>query len=54
MIQPPISFLVRDNHNKEILSRIYHVGKQRLVITAVSVKLQLTPSTLDPAHGKSR
>ena len=48
----PISFLVRDNHNKEILSRIFHVGKQRLVITAVSVKLQLTPSTLDPALEK--
>ena len=49
---PPISFLVRDSQNTDILCRIFHVGKQRLVMTAVSVKLQLTPSTLDPALEK--
>ena len=48
----PISFLVRDSHNRDILCRIFHVGKQRLVITAVSVKLKLTPSALDPALDK--
>jgi len=49
---PPISFLVRDSQNKDILCRIFHVGKQRLVMTVVSVKQPLTPSTLDPALEK--
>ena len=48
----PISFLVRDSQNRDVLCRIFHVGKQRLVMTVVSVKLQLTPSTLDPALEK--
>ncbi len=48
----PISFLVRDSGNRDILCRIFHVGKQRLVMTAVSVKLQLTSSALDPALEK--
>ena len=48
----PVSFLVRDNTNRDILCRIFHVGRQRLVLTAVSVELQLTPNALDPALEK--
>jgi hypothetical protein len=48
----PVSFLVRDSNNKDILCRIFHVGKQRLIITAVSIKQQLTSSALDPALEK--
>lgn len=48
----PTSFLVREAKNKDILSRIFLVGKQRLVLTAVSLELQLTPNALDPALEK--
>lgn len=48
----PIAFLVRDNQKRDILCRIFHVGSQRLVLTAVSDKQQLTPSALDPALDK--
>lgn len=48
----PISFLVRDDNKKDILCRIFHVGKQRLVMTAVSTNQKLTPSALDPTLEK--
>lgn len=48
----PVSFLVRDNTDKDILCRILQVGNQRLVLTAVSSQLQLTPTALDPTLGK--
>ncbi len=48
----PLSFLVRDNNNKDILCRIFQVGNQRLVLTAVSAQLPLTPGALDPALEK--
>lgn len=48
----PVSFLVRDTSNSDILCRILQVGNQRLVLTAVSTQPQLTPSALDPALGK--
>ena len=48
----PVSFLVRNSGNQDVLCRIFHVGNQRLVLTAVSHKLQLTPSALDPALEK--
>ena len=51
-VASPVSFLVRDSINRDILCRIFHVGNQRLVMTAVSVKLQLSPSALDPALEK--
>ena len=48
----PVSFLVRDTTNRDILCRILQAGKQRLVLTAVSSQLQLTPTALDPTLGK--
>ncbi len=48
----PVSFLVRDNNNKDTLCRIFHVDNQRLVLTAVSAQLPLTPGALDPALEK--
>jgi len=48
----PIAFLVRDSDNRDILCRIFHVGSRRLVLTAVSVEMQLTPGALDPALDK--
>lgn len=48
----PISFLVRDSSKKDILCRIFHVGKQRLIMTAVSTNQKLTPNALDPTLEK--
>lgn len=48
----PIAFLVRDSDNRDILCRIFHVGSRRLVLTAVSVEMPLTPAALDPALDK--
>jgi len=48
----PIAFLVRDSDNRDILCRIFNVGSRRLVLTAVSVEMQLTPAALDPALDK--
>lgn len=48
----PIAFLVRDSSNRDILCRIFAVGSRRLVLTAVSIELQLTPNALDPALEK--
>jgi len=48
----PIAFLVRDSDNRDILCRIFAVGSRRLVLTAVSVEMQLTPNALDPALEK--
>ncbi len=48
----PVSFLVRDNNDRDILCRIFHVGNQRLVLTAVSINQKLTPSALDPTLEK--
>ena len=48
----PVSFLVRDKANTDILCRILQAGNQRLVLTAVSTQLQLTPNALDPAVEK--
>jgi hypothetical protein len=48
----PVSFLVRDKAGRDILCRIFEAGNQRLVLTAVSTELQLTPGALDPALEK--
>ncbi len=48
----PLSLLIHDDENKETLCRIFEVGDQRLLLTAVSRGLQLTPVTLDAALTK--
>ncbi len=45
----PLSLMVHDESNKVTLCRIFHVGNQRLSLTAVSTGTQLTPTALDPA-----
>ncbi len=48
----PISLLFNDANHNEILSRIFKVGHQRLVLTAVTHDLQLSLGALDPALSK--
>jgi len=48
----PVSFLIRDQADKDILCRIFQAGNQRLVLTAVSTQRQLTSNALDPALEK--
>lgn len=48
----PLSFMVHDEANALTLSRIFHVGDQRLSLTAVSTGAQLSPTALDPTLAK--
>ncbi len=48
----PLSLMVHDEADKETLCRIFRVGTQRLLLTAVSTGAQLTPTSLDPALAK--
>ena len=48
----PLSLLTHDNENQEMLCRIFHVGSQRFVLTAISIDLLLTSTTLDPTLPK--
>lgn len=48
----PQSFLIRYMNNIDTLCRLFHVGKHRLVLTAVSAGQKLTSGSLDPALSK--
>ena len=48
----PLSLLVHDEENMATLCRIFRVGKQRLLLSAVATGSQLTPTSLDPALAK--
>lgn len=45
----PQSLIVYDSENRESLCRIFHVGEQRLLLTAVCRGQHLSPTTLDAA-----
>lgn len=48
----PLALMLHDETNTTTLSRIFHVGAQRLSLTATSTGAQLTPTALDPALAK--
>ena len=50
--ESPQSFLIHYANNIDTLCRLFYVGKQRLVLTAVSAEQKLTPASLDPALSK--
>lgn len=48
----PLSLLVHDESNMATLVRIFQVGEQRLLLSAVATGAQLTATALDPALSK--
>lgn len=48
----PLSVMMHDESNRATLCRIFEVGDQRLLLTAVSMGAQLSPIALDPALAK--
>ena len=48
----PLSLMMHDEANMTTLCRIFRVGGQRLLLTAVSTGTNLTPTSLDPALTK--
>ncbi|MCB9655711.1 MAG: hypothetical protein H6729_16425 [Deltaproteobacteria bacterium] len=48
----PRALLVHDESNQEILSRLFEVAGQRLLLTVVSSGTTLSPTALDPALSK--
>ncbi|MGD8588875.1 MAG: hypothetical protein PVG22_08610 [Chromatiales bacterium] len=48
----PLSMLIHDEANMATLSRIFHVGEQRLLLSAVATGSQLSATALDPALAK--
>lgn len=48
----PLAVMVHDASNNQLLSRLFDVGGQSLVLTAVASGTNLTPTALDPALGK--
>ena len=48
----PLSLLVHDEANMATLCRIFKVGEQQLLLSAVATGSQLTPTALDPALAK--
>ena len=48
----PLSLMVHDEANMATLCRIFHVGEQRLLLSAIATGAQLTPTALDPALAK--
>jgi hypothetical protein len=45
---PPIAAALRDEDNRVVLHRIFHVGHERYVLTAVNKGVFLPPDVLDP------
>lgn len=45
---PPIAAALRDEDNRVVLHRIFHVGPERYVLTAVNKGVFLPPDVLDP------
>jgi hypothetical protein len=48
----PLSMLLHDEANMATLTRIFHVGGQRLLLSAVATGPQLSATALDPALSK--
>ena len=48
----PLSLLVHDEANMATLSRIFEVGEQRLLLSAVATGAQITATALDPVLSK--
>ena len=48
----PLSLMLHDEANMTTLCRIFRVGGQRLLLTAMSTGTHLTPTSLDPALPK--
>jgi hypothetical protein len=46
---PPIAAVLRDEDNRIVLHRLFRVGEERYVLTAVSKGLFLPPDVLDPS-----
>lgn len=44
----PLSLLTHDADNREMLCRIFNIGDQRFVLTAISLNQMLTSDVLDP------
>lgn len=48
----PLSLMIHDEANKQTLCRIFDVNGQRLLLTAVSLGMPLTPTALDAVLSK--
>lgn len=48
----PLSVQIHDESNKITLCRIFQVNGQRLLLTAVSTGMEISPTALDPALAK--
>ncbi len=48
----PIGVVVHDESNQMLLHRIFRVGSQQFLLTAVARGIEVSPSALDPALGK--
>lgn len=48
----PLSLMVHDESNMATLCRIFQVGEQQLLLSAVATGAQLAPTALDPALAK--
>jgi hypothetical protein len=48
----PLSLLTHDADDREMLCRVFYIGEQRFVLTAISVGKMLTSDVLDPTLPK--
>ena len=48
----PLSLLTHDADHREMLCRVFYIGEQRFVLTAISVGQMLTSDVLDPTLPK--
>lgn len=48
----PLAVIVHDEANQQLLSRLFQVGGQTLLLTAVATGTALSPTSLDPALDK--
>ncbi len=48
----PLALIVHDEANQQLLSRLFTVADQRLLLTAVATGADLSPTALDPTLGK--
>ncbi len=48
----PLAITVHDDSNQQLLSRLFEVADQSLLLTAVAAGIDLAPTALDPALAK--
>jgi hypothetical protein len=48
----PVAIMVHDEAHRLLLHRLFRVGDERYVLTAIARGRTIQPSTLDPALGK--